>query len=156
MSTLETRNDPLEHGDLSALICIDEPELQAVVIDQLTQLGFALHTGLFPEEVAVRLRARTYEIIVISETFCGGDVHTNPALHELNALGLDQRRGSYAILIGENMESRSEMQAFIYSVDLTLQTADAANLKAIAGSGIVRHEESYATFHGVRKSVRNA
>ncbi len=154
MSTLETRNDPFEHGDLSALVCVDEPALQAIVIDQLTQLGFGIHTGLYPEEVAVRLRARTYEIVVVAENFAGGDLETNPALHELGSLSLDQRRASYVILIGPSMESRSEIQAFMCSVDLTLRVEDAENLRVIAGGGIVRHEESYATFHAVRKSVR--
>lgn len=156
MSTLQSRSDTLELGDLGALICIDDADLQEVVIDQLSQLGFGIHTGLYTEEVAVRLRARVYEIIVVAEDFASSDVDANPVLNEIANLPLDQRRVSYVILIGPSMDSRSEMQAFIYSVDLTLRNEDAPNLKAIAGRGIVRQEEFYSTFKGVLTAVRSA
>ena len=157
MSTLQTRNDSFEHGDLAALLCIDDPQLQQTAIDELSQLGFAFHTALYPEEVAVRLRARSYEIVVVSENFGGADAESNSALHELSLLPLDQRRISYVILIGSTMESRSEMQAFVHSVDLTLNLADAMNpggLKAHAGRGIVRQEEFYSALKGVMQMIR--
>ncbi len=156
MSTLQTRNDSFEHGDLAALLCVDDPELQSLVIDQLSQLGFAFHTALFPEEVAVRLRARTYDLVVVSENFAGSaDAEANPVLHELAQLPLDQRRVSYVILIGPTMESRSDMQAFVHNVDLTLRLDEAPNLKAVAGRGIVRQEEFYSAFKGVSQALRS-
>lgn len=155
-SDLQTRNDPLEHGDLAALLCLDDPEMQAVAIDQLSQLGFAIHTGLYVEEIAIRLRSRTYEVIVVGENFAGSDADTNPALNEIARLSLQQRRGSFVILLGPTMESRSEMQAFVYSVDLTLRSDEAQNLKTIAGRGIVRQEEFYSAFNGVRLAARSA
>ncbi len=154
MSTLQIRNDAFEHGDLAALLCIDDPQLQAVVIDELAQLGFAFHTAFFPEEVSVRLRARTYEVIVVSENFAGAQFDANPVLHELAHLPLDQRRGSYVILIGDSLESRSDMQAFIHGVDLVLRTDEISNLKATVGRGIVRQEEFYSAFKGVMLAIR--
>jgi hypothetical protein len=154
MSTLQIRNDAFEHGDLAALLCIDDPQLQTVAIDELSQLGFAFHTAFFPEEVSVRLRARTYEVIVVSANFAGAELDANPVLHELAQVPLDQRRGSYVVLIGDTVESRSEMQAFIYGVDLVLRTDEVPNLKAAVGRGIVRQEEFYSAFKGVMQTVR--
>jgi hypothetical protein len=149
-----TRNDSLEHGDLAALLCIDDAQLQATVIEQVTQLGFGVHTALFAEEVGVRLRSRGYDVVIVSENFGGSDAESNPALHEIANVPMNQRRESFVILIGPTMVTRSEMQAFMYSVDLVVKKEDAANLKTIAGRGIVRQEEFYATFLSVQKAVR--
>lgn len=154
MSTLQARNDSLEHGDLAALLCIDDAALQNGVIEQLSQLGFAFHTALYPEEVTVRLRLRTYEMVVVSENFAGTDVDSNPVLHEIAQIPLSQRRISFVILIGPGMESRSDMQAFVHSVDLTVHQGDVPNLRAIAGRGIVRQEEFYSALKGVIESGR--
>jgi len=151
-----TRNDPLEHGDLASLICIDDAALQAAVIDQVGQLGFGVHTGLFAEEVSVRLRSRSYDLIIVSENFGGGDAESNPVLHELTNIPMSQRRDAFIVLVGPSMVTRSEMQAFMHSVDLVVKREDVPNLKTIAGRGIVRQEEFYAAFNAVLKTVRSS
>lgn len=156
MSTIQPRNDTIEHGDLSALICSDEAETQAAVIEQLTQLGFGIHTALYAEEVTVKLKARSYDIVVISERFAGADVQTNCALSEIAGMSLPHRRETFVILVGPGMVSRSEMQAFTHSVDLVVKDSDLADLKTVAGRGIVRQEEFYAAFNVVLKMIRAA
>ncbi len=150
---LQTRHDPVEHGDLSALLCLDDAATQASVIDQLSQLGFAIHTAVHPEEAPALLTAHPYEIIVIGEHFGGADAGSNSVLSELGRLPLDQRRRSYAVLLGPGMESRSEMLAFLHSVDLTLHLDELPDFKTIVGKGIVRQESYYESFLAVRKSV---
>jgi hypothetical protein len=154
MSTLQTRNDAFEHGDLAALLCVDDPHLQSSVIDELSQLGFAFHTALYPEEVAVRLRSRSYELVVVSERFGGSELDSNPVLHELTLVPLAQRRDSVVVLVGPGMESRSDMQAFIHGVDLTLREDELSNFKAIVGRAIIRQEEFYSAFKGVMQAQR--
>ena len=148
------RNDIIEEGDLSALVCVEDAVLQSTVFDQLTQLGFGIHTALFGEEVAVKLRGRVYDIVVISERFANCDVSTNSALAEIAQMPLESRRETFVVLIGPGMNSRSEMQAFLFSVDLVVRQDEAFNLKTIAGRGIVRQEEFYTTFNSVLKAVR--
>ncbi len=148
---LISRNDPLEHGDLAALICLNRPEIQAIVIEQLSLLGFNIHTALNQEEMELRLHEHIYEIVAVETTFAGGNVESNIALDALALLPLDQRRHCYVILIGPEMEDRSEMQAFRYGVDLTLREETLDQLKTIAGRGIVKQESLYAAFHAVRK-----
>ena len=150
----QARNDLIEEGDLAALVCVDEASLQTTVFEQLKQLGFGIHTALFGEEVALKLRTRVYDIVVVSERFANGDLATNSALAELSNLTLAVRREIFAVLIGPGMNTRSDMQAFLYSVDLVVRQDDAFQLKTIAGRGIVRQEEIYTTFNSVLKAVR--
>ena len=152
----QARNDLIEEGDLSALVCVDDAPLQETVFEQLKQLGFGIHTALFGEEVAVKLRARVYDIVVISERFANGELSTNSALSEIANLPLNTRREIFVVLIGPSMNSRSDMQAFLHSVDLVIRQEDAFQFKNIAGRGIVRQEEFYTAFNSVLKAVRSA
>ncbi|MEI6350109.1 MAG: hypothetical protein WCP06_03270 [Verrucomicrobiota bacterium] len=154
METLQTRNDLIEHGDLACLIAVDVPETQSVAIEQFTQLGFGIHTALSSEEFTTKFHANPYDVIVISEQLGACDVDTNPAIAELVVLSPIQRRELFVVLIGPNMVSRSEMQAFHYSVDITVNQADAHELKTIAGRGILKQEEFYAAFNSVLKAMR--
>jgi len=156
MTSLQSREDLIEHGDLSALICVDEPNLQYISIDQFSQLSFGIHTALNASEISSKIRGRVYEVIVVYERFGGSDAQTNVALSIISELPLAQRRETYVILVGPNMVSRSDMQAFMYSVDLTLKDTDAGNMKVIAGRGLVRQEELYTTFLSVWKALKAA
>ncbi len=156
MAKLQTRNDMIEHGDLSALVCIDEPEMQAIVFEHLSPLGFGIHCGLYPEEASVKLRTRAYDIIVTAERFAGADAQTSPILSLIAELSLIQRRDIFVVLIGPSLTSRSAMQAFMYSVDLVVNEADAENLKSFVGRGITQREEAYGAFNTVWRAVRAA
>jgi hypothetical protein len=156
MSTLQTRNDSFEHGDLVALLCIGSPELQELAIDQITQLGFAIHTAFTAEEANSKLTTHPYNIVAIEENLEGTDAQTHPILAELAALRLDARRDLFVVLIGPGMETQSDSQAFGLSVDLTINLADAPNLKTLVGRGIVAQEEFYAAFNAVKKDVQRA
>ena len=71
-------------------------------------------------------------------------------------MALELRRETYVVLIGPNMNSRSDMQAFLFSVDLVIRKDEAFQLKTIAGRGIVRQEEFYTAFNSVLKAVRTS
>lgn len=151
---IQTRIDPVAQHERWALVCIDEPLLRETVIEQISQLGCEIHTALYSEEVSVKLRGRMYDIIVIAETFAGANVETNSVLTETANFPLDQRRETFVILIGSALASRSEMQAFMYSVDLALTDGDAANLKATVSQELARKEEFYTPFNNALKVVR--
>lgn len=155
MSILQTRTDSLEHGDLAALVCIDSPDLQEIVIDQLSQLGFGIHTASTAEEAIPMVYAHSYNIVATSEDFGGADVQTHPLLAELSGIPLDLRQSMFVCLIGPNMVTESEMQAFTLSIDLTVLLEDVPNLKTIVGRAVVRQEEFYKAYNAVKKRVRS-
>ena len=66
--------DIFEPGDLTALVCSDVPEVQRLVVDQLSSLNYKMHTGLFIEDVLLKLRAHSYDVVVIAENFAATDM----------------------------------------------------------------------------------
>ena len=142
----QTRYDVFEQGDQTALVCIDDPEIQEATVAQLGGLNYKIHTGLFPEDVALKLRTHNYDVVAVYENFNGWDLETNQILKEVINVPSEQRRQQFIILIGANMVTNDEMQAFIYSVDLTYSLSDLVNLKTVLRRAVTRHKEFYGNF----------
>jgi len=143
---LQHRHDIFEPEDLTALVCVDEPEVQRAVLEQLGELQYRIHTGLFAEDISLRLRAHTYHVVIIYETFAGNVAEGNPVLLETIRTPSLQRRDQFVVLIGPNMVSNNEIQAFQYSVDLVVSVSDLANFKPLLRRAVARHADFYRKF----------
>jgi hypothetical protein len=143
---IQTRHDIFEPNDLTSLVCIDEAEVQRAVVDQLGQLEYKIHTGLFAEDISLKLRAQSYDVVVIYETFAGSVAEGNPVLLETTRIPSSQRRNQVVVLVGPNMITNSELQAFQFSVDLVVSVSDLANFRPVLRRGVARHQEFYRKF----------
>lgn len=144
MNSPENRLDFIEPGDLTSLVCVDVPEIQRLIVDQLGELNYKIHTGLFVEDILLKLRAHAYDVVVVAETFAGTDLASNPILMASVEMPSRQRRKQFVTLMGASFNTNDEMQAFQHSVDLVLNPSDAANLKPVLRRGVNRKHELYA------------
>jgi hypothetical protein len=144
----QSRLDLFEPGDLTALVCVDVPEVQRIVVDQLTTMNYKIHTGLFLEDILLKLRAHTYDVVIISEHFNASDISTNPIVALAIAAPAEQRRRQFLVAVGSTLITNDEMQAFQHSVDLVVNLADVVNLRPVLRRGVVRMSEFYAPFRG--------
>jgi len=147
-------NDSSTSRDFTALLCIDSQELLETATGQLTPLGFEVHTVSTPEQALSHLYSHSYDVMVVSDDFGGGDAETHPVLAQLASVPLELRRSMFVVLIGPNLTTHSKMQAFALSVELVICPQDVPNLKALVGQGLARHEEFYATFNAVARLIR--
>lgn len=143
---LENRVDIFEPGDLTALVCIEHPEIQQVLVQQLSSMDYKLHVGLFAEDVSLKLKTHTYDVVVIDEHFGGCQISTNAVLYEAIHLPPSQRRLQYFVLVGDSVQTNDEMMAFILSVDLVVNLGDLNNLKPVLRRGVARQKEFYQGF----------
>jgi hypothetical protein len=144
---LQHRHDIFEPDDLTSLVCVDEPEVQRTVVEQLGELDYRIHTGLFAEDISLRLRAHTYHVVVIYETFAGSVAEGNPVLLETIRTPSSQRRNQFVVLIGPNMVTNNEIQAFQYSVDLVVSVSDIANFRPLLRRAVAHHTDFYRKFN---------
>lgn len=149
----QNRLDLFEPGDSTALVCSDVPEVQRLVVDQLTALNYKIHTGLFVEDILLKLRAHAYDVVVISENFGATDVHSNPILAEAVRTPIAQRRQQVLVLLGSSVMTNDDIQAFQYSVDLVVNLADVMNLRPVLRRVLLRTQEFYAPFQESLKAV---
>lgn len=142
----DQRFDIFEPGDLTALVCVDHPDVQSRLVEQLTSLDYKLHVGLFPEDVSMKLKTHVYDVVVIDENFAGCQINTNGVLYEATHLPGSQRRNQFVVLLGGNLQTNDEMMAFILSVDLVFNTGDLDNFKPVVRRGVARQREFYQVF----------
>jgi hypothetical protein len=137
------RIDLFEPGDKTSLVCVDVPEMQRLVVENLSELQYKVHTGLFVEDILLKLQTHAYDVVVFSEHFAASDLQNNPILHSILEIQPSQRRQQVMVMIGSSVHTDSEMEAWQYSVDLTLNLADVPNLKHVLRRAVVRTKAFY-------------
>ena len=152
----QNRLDLFEPGDQTALVCLDVPEVQRIVVDQLTALGYKIHTGLFTEDILLKLRTHIYDVVVVAEHFNASDIKTNPILAEAVHTPAEQRRRQFIAVIGSSFVTNDEMEAFQHSVDLVVGLVDVVNLRPVLRRGLRRTQEFYTPFHEAAKAAAAA
>jgi len=137
------RIDLFEPGDKTSLVCLDVPEMQRLVVENLSELQYKIHTGLFVEDILVKLQTHTYDVVIFSEHFNGADLKNNPILQATLEISPNNRRQQTIVLVGSSVHTDSEMEAWQYSVDLTVNLADVPNLKHVLRRAVQRTRAFY-------------
>lgn len=141
-------------GDNTALVCVDHQQYQKIVVPQLIDMTYKVHLGLFEEDVVLKLKTYSYDVVIIYENFKGSKVETNPLLREMVLLPDVRRREHFVILLSHRFATNDAMSAFVHSVDQIINIADLANFKPILRRGVAQHHELYHAFTEMVKSVQ--
>jgi hypothetical protein len=142
-------------GDNTALVCIDHQQYQKIVVPQLIDMTYKVHLGLFEEDVLLKLKTYTYNVVVIYENFKGSNLQTNPILAEMVKRPDAQRREHFVVLLSHRMPTNDAMSAFVHSVDLVVNITDLANFKPVLRRGVTQYRELYQAFNEMFKSVQS-
>ena len=145
----------IDIGDNTALVCIDHQQYQKIVVPQLIDLNYKVHLGLFEEDVTLKLKTYTYDVVVIYENFKGSKAETNPILREMVRIPGARRRKHFVMLVSHKFASNDAMSAFVNSVDQIINVADLANFKPVLRRGVSQHRELYHSFNDMFKSVQS-
>jgi CheY-like chemotaxis protein len=136
--------DPtFEPGVKSALACVDAPDMVRVAVEQLTELGYRVSTGISLEDLLYKMQANIYDVVLIGENVGETTLGTNPILAEIIQLPSLQRRNQVVILIGPSFRTGDESQAFQFSVDQVINQGDLSNLRPLVRRAVARAEEFY-------------
>src|ERR1700682_1433996 len=156
VKAMETQ-DPsfFDLGDNTALVCVDHQQYQKMVVPQLIDMTYKVHLGLFEEDVVLKLRTYTYDVVVVYENFKGCKLETNPILREMIAQSGTQRREHFVVLLSHRFATNDAMSAFVQSVDQIINIADLANFKPVLRRGTTQHRELYHSFNEMFKSVQS-
>jgi hypothetical protein len=142
-------------GDNTALVCVDHQQYQKVVVPQLIDMTYKVHLGLFEEDVLLKLKTYSYDVVIVYENFKGSTLQTNPILAELSRRPDTQRRMHFVVLLSQRMPTNDGMSAFVHSVDQIINITDLANFKPVLRRGVTQHRELYSAFNEMLKSVQS-
>ena len=141
-------------GDNTALVCVDHQQYQKMVVPQLIDLGYKVHLGLFEEDVLLKLKTYSYNVVVIYENFKGSSPENNPILRAMVRRPGAERRQHFLILLSNQFATNDATSAFVRSVDLIVNIADLANFKPVLRRGVSQYRELYNSFHETLKAVQ--
>jgi CheY-like chemotaxis protein len=125
------RFEIFEPGDKTALVCMDVPEMERLVVEQIRDLGYKVHTVFSVEDFTHKLHTHHYDLVIIAENFAASTLHSNPLLTETVNTPASQRQRQVIVLIGASLKTADEMQAFQHSVDLVVSLTDIASLRPV-------------------------
>jgi hypothetical protein len=141
-------------NDHTALVCIDHQQYQKLVVPQLIDMTYKVHLGLFEEDVLLKLKTYSYDVVVIYENFKGSNLQTNPIIADMVQRAGMQRRQHFVVLLSHRFATNDAMSAFVQSVDQIINVADLANLKPVLRRGVAQHREMYQPLHETMKVVQ--
>ena len=155
ITTMESGNrlDLFEPGDPTLLVCHDVPEVRDLIVAQFSELNYKIHTGLYPDDILLKMRTHQYDAIVLSANFNAVHYETCPIY--LAAIGVPpaQRRRQFIVLIGSQFATGDAMQSFAASVDLVIGLPDVMTLRPVFRRTSQRHRELYSPFFEAEKAA---
>ena len=143
-----------EVSENTALVCVDHEQYQKLITQQLVDLKYKVHVGLYEDDVLLKLRTYSYEVIVVYENFKGTTLDTNPILQRLVGESATQRREQFVVLLSHRYPTNDSLSAFVHSVDRIVNIADLANFKHVLRRGMTEHREKYHFFQSTLKTVQ--
>jgi len=141
-------------GDNTALVCVDHQQYQKMVVPQLIDMSYKVHLGLFEEDVLLKLKTYSYNVVVVYENFKGSNPQNNPILRAIVKRPGVERREHFLVLVSHQFPTNDAMSAFVQSVDLIVNIADLANFKPVLRRGVAQYRELYNSFHETLKAVQ--
>ena len=141
-------------SDNTALVCVDQQQYQKMVVPQLIDMTYKVHLGLFEEDVLLKLKTYSYNVVVVYENFKGSTPQNNPILRAMVRRPGTERRQHFLVLVSHQFPTNDAMSAFVQSVDLIVNIADLANFRPVLRRGVAQYRELYNSFHETLKAVQ--
>ena len=155
ITTMETgtRLDLFEPGDRTLLVCHDVPEVRDIIVGQFSEMNYKIHTGLYPDDILLKMRTHQYDAIVLSANFNAVPYEVCPIYLAATGVPPAQRRRQFLVLVGPQFSTGDEMQSFAASVDLVIGLQDVMTLRPVFRRTSQRHRELYSPFYDAEKAA---
>jgi hypothetical protein len=150
----ELNSTAFEGSENTALVCVDHEQYQKIITPQLVELKYNVHVGLYEDDVLLKLRTYSYEVVVVYENFKGTTLDTNPILQNLVSETPAQRREQFVVLLSHRYPTNDSLSAFVHSVDRIVNIADLANFKTVLRRGLTEHRQVYHFFQSTLQTVQ--
>jgi predicted Zn finger-like uncharacterized protein len=152
MAPASAAEDDFVEDQKLALICFDQPRLQAVAKIALEGLGYTVHVPVKAEDAIQRLRQNKYEVVLLHEAY-GGSAESNMVLQTIQPMAMPLRRHMCVGLVGKSFRTLDNMMAFVKSVSFVVAERELPKIKAITRQAVSGNDQFYRVF---REALRDA
>lgn len=152
LGAMATTEDDFVEDQKLALVCFDQPKVQAGVKSALEGLGYTVHVPAKAEDAIQRIRQNKYEVVLLHEGY-GGSAENNLVLQTIQPMAMPLRRHMCVGLIGKSFRTLDNMMAFAKSVSFVVAERELAKIKAITRQAASANDQFYRIF---REALRDA
>ena len=139
--------------DKPALLAFSTPEWLETARSSLAELGYKVHTAATHGDFQVRFSQIRYQVVIIEERFAANDITENLTLQFMQKMPISQRRHATVILLGENFQTFTPMQAFQQSVHAVINSSELFLLKQLIEKTIADNELFLQTYRETQTRV---
>lgn len=139
--------------DKPALLAFSTPEWLETARSALSELGYKVHTAATHGDFQIRFSQIRYQVVIIEERFAANDITENLTLQAMQRMSMSQRRHSTVILIGDNFQTFTPMQAFQQSVHAVINSSELFLLKQLIEKTIADNELFLQTYSETQTRV---
>jgi hypothetical protein len=139
--------------DKPALLAFSTPEWLETARSSLSELGYKVHTAATHGDFQIRYSQIRYQVVIIEERFAANDITENLTLQGMQRMPMSQRRHSTVILIGDNFQTFTPMQAFQQSVHAVINSSELFLLKQLIEKTIADNEVFLQTYSETQTRV---
>jgi hypothetical protein len=139
--------------DKPALLAFSTPEWLETARSALAELGYKVHTAATHGDFQIRFSQIRYQVVIIEERFAANDITENLTLQTMQKMPMSQRRHSTVILLGDNFQTFTPMQAFQQSVHAVINTSELFLLKQLIEKTIADNELFLQTYNETQTRV---
>jgi hypothetical protein len=137
--------------DQPALLAISTPDATTGAKTTLTGMGYKVHAVDTYEEFDLRYNQVNYQVVIIEETFAGGNLLDNPTLRWVQNLPMSQRRHAVIFLLGGSVETLNALQAFSLSVHCVINYTEFPVLEELVRKTVTENEMFLTTFREAQR-----
>jgi DNA-binding NtrC family response regulator len=143
--------------DQPALLAVSTPEVLEGAQRTLAEMGYKVHAAENFEQFQLRYDRVNYQIILLEETFAGGDLLNHPTLRWVQTLSMSHRRHATFFLLGQTMETLNALQAFALSVHCVVNYSEFPVLAELVQKTVSENELFLTTYREAqRRSAQKA
>ena len=138
--------DPAGAGERTALVCVAK-DIKGKVTESLTSVGYNVTVADTTSEAVDAMRFHLYDVVVLDEMFGAASAEENEVLRFISRQNMSTRRRFFVAMTGNNFTTMDNMAAFNKSVNLVVNTDDAAGIGEAVRQGVADNASFYHVFN---------
>ena len=148
--------DFVSNADKPALIAFSTPEWLQEAKTALQELGYKVHTAATHSDFLMRFSQAHYQVVLVEELFGANTPDENVALKALQTMPMNQRRHATVLLIGNNFQTFTPMEAFQQSVHAVINSSELFLLKQLVEKAVADNDQFLKSYREVQTRIFNS
>lgn len=145
--------DFLGEGVETALICEQDAGVREKIRSALERMEYHVIEAESARDAMKYIRLRVFDLVVLDESFGGGNRESNHVLQYMAQLPMNPRRNIFVVLLGNNFNTSDNMMALSNSVNLVVNPKNTDEFDKVLKRSQNEHKELYRVLTGTLRKM---